>query len=186
MSPKIIPTTNEIVLNEDDLIVSKTCLQGNITYANRQFMEIAGFSEAQLLGRPHNIIRHPDMPKAVYRLMWKAIREGQEFFGFVKNLTAEGGFYWVFANVTPDRDEQGQIRGYFSVRRKPSQQAIEAVTPLYRRMCEIEAAGTGNEVMERSVSCLTSWVQASGLDYGDLVLHLYRHGCVPVRDAVAS
>lgn len=176
MSQPIAPNNNEIVLNSGDLIVSKTCLKGNITYANRHFMSIAGFTEQQLLQQPHSIIRHPDMPKGVYRMMWQSLRSGSEFFGFVKNLCSDGSFYWVFANVTPDLDEKGEIRGYYSVRRKPSREAIEAVIPLYKKMCEIEMAGKGSPVIDESMKFLTDWVDSTGLNYSQVALHLYRHG----------
>lgn len=176
MSQPITPGNNEVLLGDSDLIVSKTCLKGNITYANRHFMAIAGFSEDELLHKPHNIIRHPDMPKGVYRLMWQALRAGEEFFGFVKNLTSDGSFYWVFANVTPDLDERGEIRGYYSVRRKPPREAIAAVTPLYKKMCEIEASGRGTTAIDDSMRFLTEWVESTGMEYSRVALHLYRYG----------
>ncbi|MCV6590136.1 MAG: PAS domain-containing protein [Marinobacterium sp.] len=176
MSQPITPRNNEVLLQEGDLIVSKTCLKGNITYANRHFMGIAGFSEQQLLNQPHNIIRHPDMPKGVYRMMWQELRAGHEFFGFVKNLCSDGSFYWVFANVTPDVDERGEIRGYYSVRRKPSREAIAAVIPLYQKMVEIEATGRGSSVIDQSVQFLQDWVASTGMDYSQVALHLYRYG----------
>ena len=102
----------EITFSDNILIVSKTDLRGNITYANRHFMRISNFPEAALLGKPHNIIRHSDMPRGVYYAMWKTLKAKQEFFGFVKNLTADGDYYWVFANVTPDVVD-GKVEGFF-------------------------------------------------------------------------
>lgn len=176
MSQSITPVNREVRLNESDLFVSKTCPKGRITYANRHFMAIAGFTESQLLDQPHNLVRHPDMPRGVYRLMWQALREGNEFFGFIKNLTADGSYYWVFANVTPDLDSDDNVRGYYSVRRKPPASAIATMEALYRKMLEIEKEGTGTEVVERSARYLTDWVSATGLDYNRLVMRLFRQG----------
>jgi len=176
MSRPITPLNAELVLDDKDLIISKTCLKGRITYANRRFMEVAGFPEQALLRQPHNLIRHPDMPKAVYRLMWQTLKEHQEFFGFVKNLCADGSYYWVFANVTPDLDEHGQTRGYYSVRRKPPAEAVEQVSALYREMLEIEKAGSGTAVIDRSVAHLQAWLDSKGVDYFRAMMNLYRNG----------
>lgn len=176
MSRSISPLRSEIVLADNELIVSKTCLKGRITYANRRFMAIAGFSEQQLLHQPHNLIRHPDMPRGVYRLMWKTLQSGQEFFGFVKNLCADGSYYWVFANVTPDVDEHGQTRGYYSVRRKAPESAIRLVEGLYKEMLAIEAAGGGRSAIEQSVDHLQHWLDRHCLEYFSAMLRLYRHG----------
>jgi len=118
--------TQEVVIREDDFIVSKTDPKGKITYCNRIFIEISGYSEAELLGQPHKIIRHPDMPRSVFRALWQTLQAGQEFFGVIKNRTKSGGYYWAFANVTPSLDAQGQLLGYFSVRRCPSRKAIDS------------------------------------------------------------
>lgn len=174
-----LENTQEILLDDNDLIVSKTCTKGRITYANRKFMAISGFSEQQLLDQPHNIIRHPDMPKAVYRLMWQALKQGHEFFGFVKNLCSDGRFYWVFANVTPDIDDSGQVRGYYSVRRKASTASIAIISSLYQQMNSIERAGTGSIAIERSVDYLIRWLDNSKLDYCPAMIQLYRNGFLP-------
>jgi len=100
----IVPTDRERVMRKEEFIVSKTDLTGRITYGNRIFIEFSGYSEAELLGAQHNIIRHPDMPRAVFNLLWDTIAQGNEIFAYVKNMSKDGGFYWVFANVTPSYD----------------------------------------------------------------------------------
>lgn len=115
MKRKITPLARERVMREEDFIVSKTDAKGRITYANRIFMEFAGFEEDELLGVQHNIVRHPDMPRAVFKIMWETLQAGNEFFGYVKNMAADGSFYWTFANVTPTLDANGGIAGYYSV-----------------------------------------------------------------------
>jgi len=103
------PTNTEIFFEEDDIIVSKTDLKGRITYANQTFCRIAGYSEAELLGQPHSIIRHPDMPRAVFKLLWDTLVEGREIFAYVKNMAKNGIYYWVFAHVTPSYDDNRNV-----------------------------------------------------------------------------
>lgn len=182
MSRQTPPRSHEVMLDEHDLIVSKTCPKGKITYANRKFMSISGYPEQQLLGQPHNIIRHPDMPKGVYRLMWKALQQGHEFFGFVKNRCANEGYYWVFANVTPDINLKGELIGYYSVRRKPNRETITRfIEPLYRSMLSLEAAGQGSSAIDQSVTKLESWLQEIGMDYCQAMITLYQQGELPLH-----
>lgn len=96
MKPNITPNNNERRLGEDDFIVSKTDTSGRITYANHIFMDIAGYPEHELLGIQHNLIRHPDMPRGVFRFMWETLKAGNEFIGFAKNLCADGSFLLGF------------------------------------------------------------------------------------------
>ncbi len=126
-------TANEVALLEDRAIVSTTDVDGNITYVNPYFCEVSGFSEAELLGQPQNIIRHPDMPAAAFADLWASIRAGIPWTGMVKNRCKNGDFYWVLANVTPIR-EAGRVVGYMSVRVKPSAKQIAAATAAYARL----------------------------------------------------
>ncbi|WP_114416829.1 PAS domain-containing protein [Marinospirillum perlucidum] len=162
----------EIRLDSDDLIVSKTDPKGKITYANRRFMEIAGYSEPELLGKPHNLIRHEDMPRGVFRFLWKTLQEDEEFFGYVKNRTATGGYYWVFANITPDYTYESTLAGYFSVRRRPNFAAVAQVSDWYRQMRAIEAQETASRAPEASMQWLLEQVRQQGCSYKDLVNQL--------------
>jgi hypothetical protein len=101
-------------------------------------LEFAGHPETDLLGAPHNIIRHPDMPKGVFKLLWNTIQSNQEIFAYVKNMSATGAYYWAFANVSPVVDMNNTVIGYCSVRRKPSASAIRTLEPVYREMVRIE------------------------------------------------
>lgn len=123
----------------EELIVSKTDTKGRITYANRVFLRIAGYQEAEVLGKAHNIIRHPEMPRGVFKFMWERIQSGHEVFAFVKNLCKDGSFYWVLAHVTPTFDQRGEICGYHSNRRVPRREALDRIIPIYQEMAEIEA-----------------------------------------------
>ena len=112
-------TSNEIVLRDDTMIVSKTDLKGRITYVNRDFLDISGFTEKELIGEPHNIVRHPDMPAEAFEDLWDTLKAGRPWTGYVKNRCKNGDYYWVLANATPIWDH-GQVTGYLSVRRKAS------------------------------------------------------------------
>lgn len=172
MKPKITPTNREIALKDDEFIVSKTDTKGRITYANRVFMQIANYPEDQLLGVQHNILRHPDMPRGVFRLLWNTLKEEQEFFGYVKNMTADGGFYWVFANITPDWDVHDKVVGYYSVRRKPKQSALEVITPIYREMLALEQRVPPAEAPDASIQLLQDKLKGLKLSYEEFVLSL--------------
>ncbi|MDD2700201.1 MAG: PAS domain-containing protein [Sideroxydans sp.] len=172
MKLKIVATQKEVVLGHEELIISKTDLKGRITYVNRTFMRLANFSEQEVLGQQHNIVRHPDMPRGTFKLLWDTLQQGREFFGYVKNMTADGDYYWVFANVTPDLDARGKHVGYFSVRRRPGKEAIAVIEPLYREMLAVEkAAGVAN-APAASVDFLNKKLQGMGTTYDRFILSL--------------
>jgi aerotaxis receptor len=125
-------TQNEYVMRHGEAIVSKTDLKGKITYVNPYFIEASGFNEDELIGAPHNLVRHPDMPSEAYADMWETLKLGLPWTGLVKNRCQNGDYYWVQANVTPVR-EHGNVVGYMSVRTKPSRQQIEGIIPVYRQ-----------------------------------------------------
>ncbi|MBF0472006.1 MAG: PAS domain-containing protein [Gammaproteobacteria bacterium] len=173
MKQRITATNHEYQVGDEEFIVSKTDTKGRITYVNRVFMKVARFNEDQLLGQQHNIIRHPDMPRGVFKFLWDTISQGDECFAFVKNLAADGSYYWVFANVTPDYDESGTIiKGYFSVRRKPSLTAINTITPIYQEMLALEQRVGAAEACSASIALLTSKIKKLNTEYFDLVHHL--------------
>jgi PAS domain S-box-containing protein len=165
--PKNI-TNHEKKLGDNDFIVSKTDTKGKIIYCNEIFTKMAGYPAADLIGANHNLIRHPDMPKVAFKLVWDKIQAKEEFFGFVKNLCADGGYYWVLAYITADLDEHGNIISYTSVRRKPPQSSIDIITPLYRQMVEAEKRGG----MEASAKILTDLLEEHQLEYDELVMNL--------------
>jgi aerotaxis receptor len=123
----------EIILTKDIMIVSETDEKGNILYANADFCKIAGFSREELIGKPHNLVRHSDMPKDAFRDLWKTINNGNVWKGIVKNKTKQGEFYWVNATVYPSKTVDGRKR-YISVRVKPTQEEIDTATKLYLNM----------------------------------------------------
>jgi PAS domain S-box-containing protein len=161
------------MFGENEILVSKTDLKGQITYANAAFLRVAGFSEEEMLGRPHNMIRHPDMPRAVFRLMWETIQARQEIFAYVKNLCRDGDHYWVFAHVTPSLDATGAVTGYHSFRRWARRDAIAAVDSLYARMVATESERGGpRDGMAASGALLTQLLEQKGCTYDAFILSL--------------
>jgi len=164
----------EISMEDEEFIVSKTDLRGNIIYANRTFMRIAYYAEDKVLGNPHSMMRHPDMPKGVFKLLWQTIKKGDEFFGFVKNICSDGRYYWVFANVTLAFDQNGKASGYLSVRRKPPASAIHIIKPLYQKMLQIENSESSDKIAEqKSVEYLQSELDKLQLNYQKFVIDLF-------------
>lgn len=172
MKRGIQPTSVERVMREGDFIVSKTNAKGIITYGNPIFIEFSGYSEAELLGSQHNIIRHPDMPRAAFKLAWDTIGAGREFFGYVKNLAKDGSFYWVFTHITPDFDASRQIIGYTSVRRCPQRSAIDKIAPVYQQMLAAERAAGARDAIAAGTAVLVSVLEQTGMDYEELVFAL--------------
>jgi aerotaxis receptor len=159
-------TAVERVILEGESIVSKTDLQGNIVYANPCFIEVSGFTEAELIGAPQNILRHPDMPAAAFADMWATLKEGLPWTGIVKNRCKDGGFYWIRANVTPVR-EQGKIVGYMSVRTRATPDTVAEADHAYRLLREGKARGFRlhrGEIVRTGVAGLWRRVGALGLD----------------------
>jgi len=123
----------EVLLEKDTIIVSETDSKGKILYANDDFCKICGFSKDELIGKPHNIVRHPDMPKAAFKDLWDTIKAGKEWKGIVKNKTKDGGFYWVHAKVFPSKTVDDEIK-YISVRIKPTDAEIKNAEKLYETL----------------------------------------------------
>ncbi len=135
------PVTNrEVELRDGDMLVSRTDAGGRITFVNRAFIDISGFTEQELMGSPHNLVRHPHMPKEAFADLWAAIKAGRPWEGFVKNRAKNGDHYWVRANVTPII-ENGQIAGYVSIRSKPTRAQINAAEQAYQLFREGKAQG---------------------------------------------
>ncbi len=135
-----VPPIDEEYLYEGRVIISQTDINGVITYANRMFCEISAYTLNELIGAPHNIIRHPDMPRATFAKMWETIEGGQVWNGLVKNLRKDGRYYWVDTEILPIYDED-KISGYIAARKPASRKNIEETEILYRKMLEAENQG---------------------------------------------
>lgn len=164
----------ERFFKDDEIIVSKTDLKGHITYANDVFLRVAGMSETEALGQPHSCIRHPDMPRAVFKLLWDTLGAGKEIFAYVLNRAKNGDHYWVLAHVTPSRDASGQVVGYHSNRRVPDRKVLDTVIiPLYKQLLEIEGRqANSKEGMNEAFNTLVNLLKSKGVGYDEFIFSL--------------
>ena len=163
-------TNNEVQLQENDFIVSKTDPKGQIVYCNEMFTKLAKYPASDIIGANHNLIRHPDMPRLAFKIAWDLIKAQKEFFGFVKNLSADGSYYWVFAYITADVDERGSTVSYTSVRRKAPQSAIDIITPIYKTLLDAERSGG----MDASQKILDDLLKQNQVGYDEFIINLQK------------
>jgi len=154
----VIPTDVEREVTSVDIIVSKGDEKGDITYANPIFFKIAGYTQAELLEQPHSIIRHPDMPKIIFKYLWDNLKAGKDVNAFVKNLCKNGEFYWVFAHVRVATNLDGSFRNYVSTRKTMSPAARAIIEPLYKQLVEAESMGN----MDESLKLLEAFLHNNG------------------------
>ncbi|MFA6143622.1 MAG: PAS domain-containing protein [Sulfurimonas sp.] len=164
------PTRNQKFLQVDDFIVSKTDAHGKILYGNKHFLELSGYTQTELFGVPHSILRHPDMPKIVFKFLWDRIKDKKEIFAYVKNLCKDGSYYWVFANVTTTLNTNGSIRDFHSVRRKASDKAMDVIPALYTKLLAAERSGG----VEASKTLLEKILHESGVSYDQFIFSLQK------------
>jgi len=163
----ITPKNIEKTFSKNELLVTKTDLKGKITYANQAFMKIVGMSEDELLGEPHSIVRHPDMPKIIFKYLWTYLQNKQEIHAYVKNLCADGSYYWVMANVTPSYTD-AKVVGYHSARRKPTKEALEIIIPLYEELLKAEKSSG----IDASENILNNLLKEKGVEYDEFILSI--------------
>jgi PAS domain S-box-containing protein len=160
------PVNEQIKLGKHKYIMSRTDVHGDIEFGNDYFFEISGYSRSELIGQPHNIIRHPDMPKVVFKLMWDRLKTGQSLFAVVKNLAKDGRFYWVTTNFEIKKHPfDGKVDGYMAYRQAASSQAIAAVAPLYKELLEIERTGG----MKASEKYLLGFLESQHMTYDEWI-----------------
>jgi len=152
---KPVPNDVEREVTPVDLIVSKADAEGNITYVNPIFIKISGYTQGELLGKPHAILRHPDMPKVIFKYLWDNIKEGRDVVAFVKNLCKDGSYYWVLATVKMAKNPDGSFRNYMSTRRQASEGAKAAISELYAKLLEAEK----NEGVEASEALFEKFLE---------------------------
>ncbi len=152
----------EIHLDKYRYILSRTDTRGNITFANDYFCEITGYSTAELIGKPHNLIRHPDMPKVIFKTMWHRLKEEKSITAVVKNLAKDGRYYWVTTKFEMERDPVSkQIRGYISYRQAAKHSTVKLISELYARLLAAEQEGG----MEASEKMLHAFLESKKTDY---------------------
>jgi PAS domain S-box-containing protein len=153
---------NKIQLDPKKYIVSKTDKKGIIEYGNDYFTEISGYSNAELLGKPHSIIRHPDMPKIIFKLLWDRIEDGKSIYAVVKNLSKDGKYYWVITETEPNLDAlTNKPESYIAYRKAASDKVIKEIEPLYQKLLEIEKVSG----MDGSQKYLTGFLNEKGMNY---------------------
>ncbi|MGE5475177.1 MAG: PAS domain-containing protein [Bacteroidales bacterium] len=163
----------ERTFGADEIIVSKTDPKGRIIYANEVFLRLAGYAEKEIIGQPHSIIRHPAMPRCVFKLLWDTIQAGKECFAYVVNRSKNGDHYWVLAHITPTFDGKGNIVSYHSNRRSPRREAVAKAEALYRELLAVEAAHEDRKQgMEAGFKALVDKLQALGVPYDEFVFAL--------------
>ncbi len=174
MARETSTTGVEQFFDENELIVSKTDLKGNLTYCNDVFLRIAGYREEECIGKPHSMIRHPQMPRAIFALLWETIQRGDEIFAYVMNRCKNGDHYWVLAHVTASRDMSGSIIGYHSSRRVPDRRILEGqIIPLYRELLSIEQSSRNRkEGMNTSIETLRQKLDELGMEYDQFIATL--------------
>ncbi len=174
MATSVTPSGVERYFEENDIIVSKTDLKGRLTYVNKVFMAIAGYEESELIGQPHSLIRHPHMPRCIFKLLWDTLEAKKEIFAYVVNLCKNGDHYWVFAHVTPSYDGDGNVVGYHSNRRVPDKEILNStIIPLYKQLLDEEAKHANRkEGLNASYQMVLDLLQEKGVGYDEFILSL--------------
>lgn len=171
--PTVTPTGKEVFFPEDQIIVSKTDLKGIITYANALFEKVSGYDRGELLGQPHNIIRHPDMPQCIFKLLWDTLEQQKEIFAYVDNLCKNGDHYWVLAHIVPSYDIDGNHIGYHSSRRSPKRNIIRQIEPIYDKLLDMEKTHKSpREAMRAAGNYLDNFLQKQNISYAEFVFSL--------------
>ncbi|KJE35921.1 chemotaxis protein [Thalassospira sp. HJ] len=165
---------NEIYLEPDEIIVTKTDTTGKMTYGNRTFYKLAGYTEQECIGKQHNIVRHPEMPRVVFKLAWDTIKDGREIFAYVNNRSKNGDNYWVLAHMTPSRNTAGEITGFHSNRRAPDKKVIEeSIVPLYDHLLKLEkSAASPKDGLDASYAYLTELLASKKQTFNEFTLSL--------------
>lgn len=160
-----VPVNEEIDWDKSKTIKSKTNSKGIIDYVNDVFLDVSEYSREELIGKPHNIIRHPDMPKAIFKTLWDNLSEGTNFNAVVKNMTKSGKYYWIVTNFDIFKDSSGKPVSFMGVRTAVPSEVVNIIAPLYEKLLEIEAA----DGMEASVAHLSSFLADNGGSYGAFI-----------------
>ena len=170
---KPTPINEEIKLDPKRYIVSETDEKGKITFCNDYFMEVSGYTKEELIGQPHSIVRHPDMPKVVFKLLWETISQGKNINAVVKNLAKDGRYYWIFTEFEIRKDaDSGKIIGYHASRKAISKHVIEVIADLYAKLLEIEK----REGVEASQKYLVEFLKEKGdnIEFSNIMEEIHK------------
>lgn len=158
---KITPLDKEVIWDKSKVIMSKTDKFGTIEYANDVFVDVSGYEDYELVGQPHNIIRHPDMPKVIFKVLWDNLKKGNNFHAIAKNMAKSGRYYWVITDFDISKNEDGEITHYFARRKSIPPGVVNQVEPLYKKLLQIETVSG----MNGSEKYLTGFLEEQGKDY---------------------
>ena len=169
---KPTPIDEEIKLDPKKYIISSTDAKGLITDVNDYFVEISGYSKDELIGKPHNIIRHPDMPKVVFKLMWEQLKSGHDILALVKHLAKDGRYYWIFTSFEPVKNANGEVIGYTAHRKSAPKHTIETVADIYKKVLEVEK----KDGVEASEKFLNDYLKQRGeeITFANLMDEIYK------------
>jgi len=160
----------EIKFSKKKFIISKTDTKGFIIFTNKNFSEVSGYSEVELINQPHNILRHPDMPQAIFFLVWQTLLAGKSISGVIKNLAKDGRYYWVIADLEPKFNKKGEIIALTAFRRSAPQNVIDTTAELYETMLSIEK----KHGMEKSLTYLEAFLEEQHLNYNEFIAELIK------------
>ncbi|MFB3387015.1 PAS domain-containing protein [Flavobacterium sp. LAR06] len=167
------PSDREVDWNKNKVLLSKTDTKGTILYANEDFIDVSGYDEFELIGQPHNIIRHPDMPKVIFKFLWDSIKASKNIHVIIKNMSKTGRYYWVITDFKIIADSDGEIVGYFGTRKSvPENIIVKFIEPLYKKLLHIEEASG----MSASEEYLTGFLEERKKTYMEYIDHLVATG----------
>lgn len=167
------PSEREVDWNKTKVLLSKTDTRGTILYANEAFIDVSGYDEFELIGQPHNVIRHPDMPKVIFKFLWDSIKANQNIHAIIKNMSKTGRYYWVITDFKIICDSDGEIVGYFGTRKSvPDEVITKFIEPLYKKLLHIEEASG----MHASEEYLVGFLEERNKSYMEYVDHLVATG----------
>ena len=179
------PTTTineEVKWNKKEVIISKTDLHGTILYMNDTFEEVSEYNKIELIGEPHNIIRHPDMPKVAFKTLWDALKKGENFHAIVKNLTRTGRYYWVITDFSTDKNDKGEITGYTGRRKALPNSVIKKIEPLYKTLLDIEKI-KGEKASELYFD---AYLKEESKTYDEFVVDLFEQESLKEKNNIQS
>jgi PAS domain S-box-containing protein len=163
------PSDREVDWNKSKVLLSKTDTKGTILYANEDFIDVSGYDEFELIGQPHNIIRHPDMPKVIFKFLWDSIQANKNIHAIIKNMSKTGRYYWVITDFKIIADSDGEIAGYFGTRKTvPEDIVVKFIEPLYKKLLHIEEASG----VKASEEYLIGFLEERNKTYMEYIDHL--------------
>ena len=165
-----LPINQEIAVSSREFIVSKTDEYGNILYTNEFFTKVTGYTQSEVIGQPHSILRHPDMPRAIFFLMWQRIRSGNNITALVKNLAKSGKYYWVTTDFEIQKDITSNSVNYIAFRRMAPKKAVQAIVPLYKTLLDIEK----KHGLEASLMYLQGYLDERHMDFDEFMASIVK------------